>query len=147
LIETDPTFDRRIATTNQSNLFSKALEKMKLSEILTVSSKIGVRREMKSIVLISNMEPPRHTRLLATASGFSDNYQHINDEVTFSDSSQGGSKSPLVRADMTYLEYPNGGAVFSVSSIAWCGCLYFNGYKNNVSKIMENVLSKFAYEK
>jgi N,N-dimethylformamidase len=45
---------------------------------------------------------------------------------------------------MVYLEYPNGGGVFSTSSIAWCGSLSFNNYNNNVSRITENVLRRFA---
>jgi N,N-dimethylformamidase len=47
---------------------------------------------------------------------------------------------------MVYLEYPNGGGVFSTSSIAWCGSLSFNNYSNNVSRITENVLRRFAAE-
>jgi N,N-dimethylformamidase len=45
---------------------------------------------------------------------------------------------------MVYLEYPKGGAVFSTSAIAWCGSLSFNNYSNNVSRITENVLRRFA---
>ena len=56
---------------------------------------------------------------------------------------QGGTVNPLVKADMTYFEYPNNGAVFSVGSISWTGSLYYNDYDNNVSKITENVLKKF----
>jgi len=58
----------------------------------------------------------------------------------------GGTENPLVRADVVYLEYPNGGGVFSTSSIAWCGSLSFNNYNNNVSRITENVLRRFAAE-
>ena len=88
---------------------------------------------------------PAHTLILATASGqFSDAYQHVVEEVNTSDSKQGGTVNPLVKADMVFLEYPNGGAVFSTSSIAWCGSLSYNGYDNNVSRITENVLTRFA---
>ena len=38
---------------------------------------------------------------------------------------------------------PDGGAVFSSSSISWAGSLSHNGYDNNVSKITENVLKRF----
>jgi N,N-dimethylformamidase len=34
--------------------------------------------------------------------------------------------------------------VFSTGSIAWCGSLSHNGYDNNVSRITENVLRRFA---
>ena len=44
---------------------------------------------------------------------------------------------------MVFLEYPNGGAVFSTSAIAWCGSLSYNTYTNSVSRITENVLRRF----
>ena len=61
-----------------------------------------------------------------------------------SDSQQGGSVNPKVRSDMVYFEYPNGGAIFSTGSIAWCGALSQNNYDNNVSRITGNVLRRFA---
>jgi N,N-dimethylformamidase len=45
---------------------------------------------------------------------------------------------------MVYLDYPNGGAVFTTASISWYGSLFYNGYNNNVSRITENVLKRFA---
>lgn len=87
---------------------------------------------------------PQRTLLLATASGFSDSYQHVSEEVLVSSSRQGGTVNELVRADMVLLEYPNGGAVFSPGSITWCGSLSYNDYENNVSSITRNVLDRFA---
>jgi N,N-dimethylformamidase len=52
--------------------------------------------------------------------------------------------NPLVHADLAFLEYPNGGAVFSTGSIAWSGSLSYNNYTNNVSRITENVLRRFS---
>ena len=66
------------------------------------------------------------------------------EEVPISDSKQGGKVNPLVRADMVYFECPNGGAVFSTGSISWCGALLYNNCDNNVSRITENVLKRFA---
>lgn len=86
---------------------------------------------------------PLHTLILATATGFSDSYQHVSEEVMSSNSRQGGSASPLVRADMVLLEYPGGGAVFSPGSIAWSACLSYNDYDNNVARITANVLDRF----
>ena len=90
---------------------------------------------------------PRRALVVATATGFSDSFQHACEEVLESDSAQGGSTSPWVRADMVLLEYPKGGAVFSPGSITWCGCLSYNGYDNNVSRITQNVLDRFASER
>ena len=49
-----------------------------------------------------------------------------------------------VRADMVYLQYPGGGAVFAAGSSAWSACLSHNDYDNDVSKITDNVLRRFA---
>ncbi|MDA2925617.1 LamG domain-containing protein [Acidobacteria bacterium AH-259-G07] len=87
---------------------------------------------------------PAHALLLATASGFSDESQHVVEEMLHSDPLQGGTTNPWVRGDMVYFEYPNGGAVLSVGSINWCGSLSYNGYNNNVSQITDNVLKQFA---
>ncbi len=89
---------------------------------------------------------PPHTLVLATSFGHSDAYQHVVEELAMSNSEQGGTVNELVKADMAYLEYPNGGAVFSTSSIAWGGSLSFNNYDNNVSRITENVLRRFALD-
>jgi N,N-dimethylformamidase len=53
------------------------------------------------------------------------------------------SLSRGVRADMVYVPLSNGGAVFSVGSIAWCGSLSHDGYANDVARITENVLLAF----
>jgi N,N-dimethylformamidase len=87
---------------------------------------------------------PAHTLILATSFGHSDDYQHVVEELNTSDSRQGGTVNPLVKADMAYLEYPNGGAVFSTASIGWSGSLFYNNYTNNVSRITENVLRRFS---
>jgi N,N-dimethylformamidase len=89
---------------------------------------------------------PPHALLLASATGFSDSYQHVIEEVLSTDDQQGGSVDPDVRADMVFFEGPNGGAVFSVGSIAWCGALSHNGYDNTVSRVTENVLRRFLAE-
>jgi N,N-dimethylformamidase len=87
---------------------------------------------------------PRHALLLASATGFSDGFQHAIEENFASDSLQGGSVNPFVRADMCFIEYPNHGAVFSTGSISWCSALSYNGYDNNVSRVTANVLTTFA---
>lgn len=86
---------------------------------------------------------PLHSVTLATAGGFSDNFQHAVEEVMNSDSTQGGTTSSDVRADMVFYESSGGGAVFSVGSISWSGCLSYDAYSNNVSLVTENVLRRF----
>jgi N,N-dimethylformamidase len=87
---------------------------------------------------------PPHALVVASSFGHSDGYQHVVEEVTEMNPSQGGAQSALVRADLVYVDYPRGGAVFSVGSVAWCGSLSHDGYDNNVSRITENVLRRFA---
>jgi N,N-dimethylformamidase len=90
---------------------------------------------------------PPHTLVLASSFGHSDEYRHVVEQTNTANWARtGGTENPLVRADMVYLEYPKGGGVFSTSSIAWCGSLSFNNYTNNVSRITENVLRRFASE-
>lgn len=92
----------------------------------------------------SKLGTPDHALVLATARGFSDSYQHVVEEILETDSRRGGPVSPEVRSDMVYLPYPNDGAVFSVGSISWCGCLSYRNYDNSVSRITDNVLRRFA---
>ena len=94
-------------------------------------------RRQRGLLFVS----PAHALLLATASGFDETYQHVVEEV---DSSNKGPVDALVKADMVYFEYPNGGAVFSVGSISWNGALSYDGYNNTVARITNNVLKRFA---
>ena len=54
-----------------------------------------------------------------------------------------GPTTDRVRADLCYLPYPNGGAVFAVGSCSWCGSLSTAGYANDVARITGNVLRRF----
>ena len=86
---------------------------------------------------------PEHTMVLASAKDFD-----TNDWAVFSEEFQlSAIWDGEIRADMVLIEYPNGGAVFGVGSIAWCGSLSHNSYDNNVSRLTENVFRGFASEK
>ncbi|AZO07925.1 hypothetical protein EJ074_01400 [Mesorhizobium sp. M3A.F.Ca.ET.080.04.2.1] len=87
---------------------------------------------------------PPETVVLATSTELSTHFQPVIEYYTNMLPEQGGSKNPLVRADMTWLRRPGGGAVFSVGSICWIGCLPINGYENPVSRVTHNVLSHFV---
>ena len=86
---------------------------------------------------------PPHALVLASSFGHSDAYHHVIEEELASGAATGGQSNPLVRADLTYFEGMNGGAVFSTGSISWSGSLSHNGYDNSVSQIMANVLRRF----
>jgi N,N-dimethylformamidase len=72
---------------------------------------------------------PAHILVLATSAGLHQ---------------EGGKAAPhWHRADLAFMEGPNGGAVFSVGSINWVSSLSWNAYDNNVSTITRNVLERF----
>lgn len=85
---------------------------------------------------------PPETVVLATTTGHSDFYQLVGEDVLASRAGLGGTESPEVRSDMTWLEKPAGGAVFSIGSICYTGSLSHNGYRNNVSAVTGNVIDE-----
>jgi N,N-dimethylformamidase len=87
---------------------------------------------------------PGDTLLLASSERHSDNILRVVEEVFFNYPGSGGTQDPGVRSDIVYFTTPGDGAVFSASSIAWCGSLSHNDYNNNVSRMTENVLRRFA---
>jgi N,N-dimethylformamidase len=87
---------------------------------------------------------PAHALVLATSAGrHSDYYQVTAEDVPITLPGQGGTQSPLVRADMVFFETAAGGAVFSVGSINWLSSLAADGFANNVARITGNVLRRF----
>jgi N,N-dimethylformamidase len=87
---------------------------------------------------------PPGTLILATSAGLHDNsYQRAIEEVEEMSSTQGGSDSPFVRADMTLFANDRGGIVFSVGSIAWSASLAHNFGDNNVARVTRNVIDHF----
>jgi N,N-dimethylformamidase len=87
---------------------------------------------------------PPDTLLLASSEGHTDAYLHVVEEVQVMTPALNGSQDPEVRADMVYFTTPNGGAVFSTGSIAWCSSLLHDGGDNNVARITDNVLRQFV---
>ena len=81
--------------------------------------------------------------VLATSGEHSDAYFEVVEELYFNARGFSGPADPRVRADLTLVSLPSGGAVFSVGSIAWCGALSSDGYDNPVSKLMSNVIERF----
>lgn len=86
---------------------------------------------------------PRHALVVAVADGFTDEYQHVVEEVHSANSRQGGTVERRVRADMVFFETPNDGAVFSTGSISWGSALPVSGGRNAASLVTENVLRGF----
>lgn len=87
---------------------------------------------------------PPHALVVAHSEELSDTYLLVNEEQSMNTPDMLGTTNARIRADIVFFETPNGGAVFSFSSIAWCGSLAHNGYDNSVSKLTGNVLRRFA---
>lgn len=86
---------------------------------------------------------PPSARLLAYSHGHSDNYPRVSEEVQFTMPHMGATMDYQCRGDIVLFPTKGGGAVFSASSIAWCGSLSHNDYDNNVSRMTENVIRRF----
>ncbi len=56
----------------------------------------------------------------------------------------GEAPRDLIRAEIVYFETANGGAVFATGSITFCGSLSHHGYDNGVSRMLRNVVTRFA---
>lgn len=89
---------------------------------------------------------PLNAVVLASSEGHDRrNFVVVHEErLGFDTTIPGETLEQLIRADMTYIEKPAGGAVFSVGSITYCGGLPVNGYDNDVSRLTFNVLNKFG---
>ena len=76
---------------------------------------------------------PPETLLLASSEDHTDGYRRVVEELPYSVPAVGGTEDPDVRADMVYFVNERDGAVFSVSSMAWCGSLEHNNYENSAA--------------
>ena len=56
----------------------------------------------------------------------------------------GEAPASLIRAAIVYFETADGGAVFATGSITFCGSLSHAGYANGVSRMLGNVVRRFA---
>ncbi len=88
--------------------------------------------------------PPQQAVVVACSEGHSANFILVPEEqLTHITTLPGKLPQALIRADMVFFTVPNGGAVFSVSSITFCGSLLHHDSDNNISRILANVLDRF----
>ena len=85
---------------------------------------------------------PPNTLVLASSTGHSDIYQVVAEEILIN-SRHRRHRQPAGEGGHGLLRDGGRRAVFSTGSIAWAGSLSHNGYDNNVSRIMRNVLNRF----
>ncbi|WP_024927476.1 MULTISPECIES: N,N-dimethylformamidase beta subunit family domain-containing protein [unclassified Mesorhizobium] len=86
---------------------------------------------------------PPHTKILSSSGGHSDNYLLGIEEILYPYPGLSGSQDYRIRADMTYFNAPQNGAVFCGGSIAFGQALPSNNFKNNVSVVLSNVVDAF----
>ncbi len=89
---------------------------------------------------------PLNAVVLASSEGHDrKNFVVVHEErLGFDTTIPGETLEQLIRADMTYIEKPMGGAVFSVGSITYCGALPASNFDNDVSRLTFNVLNRFG---
>jgi N,N-dimethylformamidase len=90
-----------------------------------------------------NLGTPPHTKIIASSGGHSDNYVLVTEELLYAYAGLTGSLDYRIRADMTYFNAPNDGAVFSTGSIAFGQALPANGFDNSASRVLTNVVNAF----
>lgn len=83
---------------------------------------------------------------LATCADLDESYVIVVEDTIGTGVDITSSTHPGVRADMVLLPTRNGGAVFSVGTMAWIGSLSHRDYDNTVSRITRNVLERFLSE-
>ena len=82
--------------------------------------------------------------VIATSEAHGANFIVVHEEMLGQITTVNGEPvARLLRADMTYVELPGGGRIFSVGSITFCGSLSHAGYDNDVSRILRNVVERF----
>lgn len=87
---------------------------------------------------------PLNAVVLASSFGHGEHFILVPEEVLSNLLTLPGEPADeLVRSDIVYFETQNGGAVFSVGSITFCGSLPVNDCVNNVSRMVANVLNRF----
>jgi N,N-dimethylformamidase len=85
---------------------------------------------------------PSHAVILATATGFSTDYQLVIDDRRDVGGAATQPDHPMVRADMVAFETPAGGLVFAAASMQWFSALSCNDHDNTVATVTRNVLAR-----
>ena len=86
---------------------------------------------------------PPQTRLLASSLPHSEAYLMADAGDRVEHYLTDGNRHDFVRSDIVTFETAGGGRVFSAGSISLSGSLSFDGYRNNVSRMVANVLREF----
>jgi N,N-dimethylformamidase len=87
---------------------------------------------------------PPNAVILARSEDHQDHFVVVHEEMLTNLTTVTGERpEDLIRAEIVYFETRNGGAVFSTGSITFCGSLSHANYANPISRMLENVLTRF----
>ena len=87
---------------------------------------------------------PGHGLVVLTSENHQESFIAVlEDQLSHRFTLTGETHKQLVRADVTFFETAMGGAVFSVGSITFSGSLSHNDYDNNISRMINNVVTRF----
>ncbi len=92
----------------------------------------------------ADLGSPPHALIVGRSRDHTPGIFRVPEELLATHNMIDGTTNPLVRADLVFFETAGGGAVFSVGSMAWVCALPHAGYDNNVARMSENVLRRFA---
>ncbi len=88
---------------------------------------------------------PPNVVILARSEAHQAHYVAVPEELlSHVNTVTGEAPRDLIRAEIVYFESADGGAVFSTGSITFCGSLSHGGYDNPVSRMLGNVVRRFA---
>ncbi len=88
---------------------------------------------------------PRHALVLARSEHHTASFVVVPEELlTHRATLSGEPLEDLIRGEIVFFETANGGAVFSVGSITFCGSLSHGDYDNAISRMLTNVIRRFA---
>lgn len=92
----------------------------------------------------ADLGTPEYVRVVAGSEGHGPTFETTFEELLLPGVFDGGPR-PYggIRSNIVYGMAENGGGLFAVGSITFCGSLSHNGYDNNVSRLLENCLRKF----
>jgi N,N-dimethylformamidase len=85
---------------------------------------------------------PAHAIIVGRAVVDHPTFQPVNEERF--DHTWPAAREDIIRADLTFFETPDGGAVFSVGSMNFIGALPIDGYENPAAKLITNIVRRFA---
>lgn len=88
---------------------------------------------------------PPNAVILARSEGHQAHYVAVPEELlSHVNTVTGEAPRDLIRAEIVCFETTGGGAVFATGSITFCGSLSHDGYDNPVSRMLGNVVRRFA---